>query len=124
MKNLKVVNYSDDYDTYSKEEFEALEKWIREHILPIKKITYQSDFNKHINNGFRAEILDNLISGDNIATMASLDIGYSYDYMIVRLAMTEIDPSPVKIPGVPSYYYRAMWKDILNPNISEKWRIE
>lgn len=113
---MRKRKYFDDYDGYSSEEYNALENWIRDHIEKAKRIK--------ITRGLPDQPLDTLISGSDIEMLASEDLGIAFDYEIVRFAMIDIDPFPVKIAGSPIYYYRAMWKDISDPNISDKWRVE
>lgn len=107
-------NYWDDYDGYTPEEFQKLKDWVNAHIVKASSINYS--------NGYPMEMLETLISGDNIVTMASLDCGITFDWEIIRLAMIDIDPFPIKI-GVGKFY-RAQWKSISSPGSSEKWRIQ
>lgn len=114
----KNEKYWDDYDVYSQEEFDLLKEWIEAHIEPLPIVKPYAEI-----SGYRREPLEMYISGNNIADMASLDIGYIYDYEIVRFAMIELDPFPKKIDKC--FFYHAKWKSgVFEDNASEKWRIE
>ncbi|MDD3369529.1 MAG: hypothetical protein PHP50_11720 [Lachnospiraceae bacterium] len=116
--------YTDPDYIYSEEEIEALHDWIVNHLEPAKKIHFANQEKNYF--GFPYKSLDTLISGADIELLASLDLGrlQGFDCEIIRIIMSEIDLFPIRIPGSPIYYYRALWKNITAPGSSEKWRIE